>query len=242
MKGVLCPYCRQAIEKYSNVKPARPALKKPAAPSQHLTSTRFRLVADKACPKGKPRVPAPFGWNGICSIGGLNDYVPPPNVTGADGPGLKPNRSEENLLDSFQGTLLKPTDNLLAMAETVSVRMHSQNRLRVKGFIRAMLEHVIRQTTVFSSRSNLSISTLFSLHHSACSVCQGSKQIHYNLTKSNVKNQKKLIRQLLEAIVPQAKRLATHRKPSPTCLPGALKPAPAEDWDFGTLHVGFSCN
>lgn len=124
VKGVMCPYCRQAIEKYSDVKPARRAMKKPVPSSHHLKATRFHLKVDKGCPKGKPRIPALYGWNGICSIGGLNDYAPPPNVTGADGPGLKPNRSEEGLLDNFQGFPLKPTDNLLAMSESVSVRLY----------------------------------------------------------------------------------------------------------------------
>jgi len=224
------------------VKPARQALKKPEDCSQHLTTTRFRLIADKACPKGKPRVPAPFGWNGVCSIGGLNDYVPPPNVTGADGPGLKPNRSEEHLLENFQGTPLKPSDNLLAMSESVSVRPPAMvapgdDLGDIYIFICIYMYIVYTYSTyirifymyiVYTYR-NIQCVVMYTVHTIYCilvyihktfdscpikSLCrtQGSKQIHYNLTKSSGKIQKKLIRQLLEAVVPQARRLATHRK------------------------------
>lgn len=123
-KGVHCPYCRQTVESYSLSRPEKMDAKQTSSDflPEHLKNSEFALHVGGGCARGHARALAPFGRLGIVSIGGWNDYLPPAQVTGAEGNGFKANRSEESLLNGFVGAPIKPSDSLAHLAETTTVR------------------------------------------------------------------------------------------------------------------------
>ena len=114
-KGVLCPFCRVRIERYTTrlLEPeARDDAQSLIIPVEYQ---HFEIFVGPGGHGGLRRH-APYGRGGVASIGGLNEYSAPPQVTGSEGSGLKKNSRIEDVKEGYIVPPLKLSDDLLVMA------------------------------------------------------------------------------------------------------------------------------
>ena len=114
-KGVLCPFCRVKIERYTTRLVALEARDDPQSYIIPAEYQQFEIVVGPGGYGGLRRH-APYGRCGVASIGGLNEYNAPPQVTGSEGSGLKKNSRIEDVKEGYIVPPLKPSDDLLVMA------------------------------------------------------------------------------------------------------------------------------
>ncbi|CAI5460998.1 unnamed protein product [Closterium sp. Yama58-4] len=128
-KGVRCPFCRQIVESYSSTLPPAKSVK---PQDDYLREERqsFQLLIGAGNAKGFPKEIVRYGRSGVVSIGGLNEYVPPPSVTGADGSGLRLNTRPDDLKEGYIVPPLKPYDDFVAMAYDRTGSRHLAYHLR----------------------------------------------------------------------------------------------------------------
>ncbi|CAI5522681.1 unnamed protein product [Closterium sp. Naga37s-1] len=128
-KGVRCPFCRQIVESYSNTLPPVKCIK---PHDNYLREERqsFQLLIGAGSAKGLAKEIVRYGRSGVVSIGGLNEYAPPPSVTGADGSGLRLNTRPDDLKEGYIVPPLKPYDDFVAMAYDRTGSRHLAYHLR----------------------------------------------------------------------------------------------------------------